>query len=74
MCKRISLMITAVILALSMALGGAVSAFADTNNLCQHHPEHKQCVTTGPGKSLESKGKAQEHNPNIRTERQLPNH
>ena len=74
MRKRISLMITAVILALSMALGGAASAFADTNNLCDNHPDHKQCRTTGPGKSLSSQGQAQEHNPNIRTERQLPNH
>jgi hypothetical protein len=63
--KRISLMITAAILALSMALGGAATAFADTDDLCQSHPNHKQCITTGPGKSLESKGKAQEHNPNI---------
>jgi hypothetical protein len=66
MRKRISLMITAVILVLTVALGGAASAFADTNNLCQSHPNHKQCITTGPGKSLDSKGAAAEHNPNVK--------
>jgi hypothetical protein len=71
MGKRITLLIAAVILALTMALGGA-TAFADTQNLCQTHPEHKQCVTTGPGKSESSKGKAQEHNKNIKTERDNP--
>ena len=71
MRKRITLLITAVILALTMALGGA-TAFADTENLCQKHPEHKQCVVTGPGKSEFSQGQAQEHNKNIKTERDNP--
>ena len=71
MRKRITLLITAVILALTMAFGTA-PAFADTENLCQTHPEHKQCVTTGPGKSEFSQGQAQEHNKNIKTERDNP--
>ena len=71
MRKRITLLITAVILALTMAFGTA-PAFADTENLCQTHPEHKQCVKTGPGKSEFSQGQAQEHNKNIKTERDNP--
>jgi Skp family chaperone for outer membrane proteins len=71
MRKRITLLIAALMLALTMAFGGA-TAFADTENLCQTHPEHKQCVVTGPGKSEFSQGQAQEKNKNIKTERDNP--
>ena len=71
MRKRITLLIAALMLALTMVFGGA-NAFADTENLCQTHPEHKQCVVTGPGKSEFSQGQAQEKNKNIKTERDNP--
>ena len=71
MRKRITLLIAAVMLALTMSFGAA-GAFADTENLCQTHPEHKQCVVTGPGKSEFSQGQAQEKNKNIKTERDNP--
>ncbi len=71
MRKRISLLVAALMLALTMTFG-SMAAFADTENLCQTHPEHKQCVLTGPGKSEFSQGQAQEKNKNIKEERDNP--
>ncbi len=51
MRKRISLLIAALMLALTMSFGGV--AFADPN--CdQVGGNNKNCVVTGPGKSTES--------------------
>jgi uncharacterized protein YggE len=70
MRKRISMLLTALMLALTMALGGAASAFADTNNLCDRHPNHKQCTVEGRGNSENTP--AVNHNPNITHERDNP--
>jgi hypothetical protein len=72
MRKRIALLLTALMLALTMAFGGAGAAFADTENLCQKHPTHKQCVETGPGNSENAPGGGTVNNPNIKTERDNP--
>ena len=71
MRKRISLLVAAFMLALTMSFG-TMAAFADPENLCETHPEHKQCVVTGPGKSEFSQGQAQEKNKNIKEERDNP--
>jgi len=66
MRKRISLLIAALMLALTMSFGGV--AFADPD--CSQVPNNKNCVTVvvGPGESENSKGKAQENNKNIKEE------
>jgi hypothetical protein len=70
MRKRIALLLTALMLALTMAFGGAGAAFAGTTNLCESHPDHKQCAVEGPGESENQP--AVNHNPNIRNERDNP--
>jgi Spy/CpxP family protein refolding chaperone len=71
MRKRITLLIAALMLALTMSFG-SMAAFADTENLCQNNPDHKQCVLVGPGESEFSQGQAQEKNKNIKEERDNP--
>jgi hypothetical protein len=68
MRKRITLLIAALMLALTMSFGGAGAAFADPN--CDQVTNNKNCVTTveGPGGSEDSQGQAQEKNKNIQTE------
>jgi hypothetical protein len=69
MRKRISLLIAALMLALTMSFGGAGTAFADPD--CdQVEDNNKNCVTTveGPGGSEDSQGQAQEKNKNIEEE------
>ena len=65
MRKRISLLIAALMLALTMSFGGATAAFADPD--CDQVPNNKNCVKDGPGKSENSRGKASEKNPNVET-------
>jgi hypothetical protein len=65
MRKRIALLITALMLALTMSFGGAGAAFADPD--CSQVPNNKNCVVDGPGKSENSKGQAKEKNPNVET-------
>ena len=62
MRKRISLLIAALMLALTMSFGGAGAAFADPD--CTQVPNNKNCVVDLPGKSENSQGQAQEKNPN----------
>jgi hypothetical protein len=61
MRKRISLLMAALMLALTMSLGGV--AFADPN--CDQVPNNKNRVVTGHGESENSSGKAQDKNPNV---------
>jgi hypothetical protein len=61
MRKRISVLIAALMLALTMSLGGV--AFADPD--CDKVPNNKNCVVEGPGNSENSQGNAQEKNPNV---------
>ena len=70
MRKRITLLIAALMMALTMALGAAGAAFADPNCEDPKHADHPNCVTTvnGPGGSENSKGKAAEKNPNFTSE------
>ncbi len=67
MRKRITLLVTAVIMALTMSFG-AGAAFADPN--CEQVPNNPNCVTVvvGPGESEDSQGNAQEKNKNIKEE------
>ena len=66
MRKRISLLIAALMLALTMSFGGAGAAFADPD--CDAVGDNnKNCVKDGPGKSENSRGKASEKNPNVET-------
>jgi hypothetical protein len=65
MRKRISLLIMALMLALTMSFGGAGAAFADPD--CNHVDSNKNCVKQGPGKSADSGGQASEKNPNVKT-------
>jgi hypothetical protein len=69
MRKRISLLIVAVIMALSMVFGGAGAAFADPN--CDRNPDHPNCELVGPGES-ETTPAAGGGNPNIQEEFQPP--
>ncbi len=64
MRKRISLLIAALMLALTMSFG-AGAAFADPD--CSKVPNNKNCVVEGPGNSENSGGQAQEKNPNVDT-------
>ena len=66
MRKRIALLLTALMLALTMAFGAAGAAFADPN--CEKVTNNPNCVLVGPGESEESQGKAQDKNPNIKRE------
>jgi len=70
MRKRIALLLTALMLALSMAMGAAGAAFADPNCDDPKHADHPNCVTRvdGPGGSENSNGRAAENNPNFTTE------
>jgi hypothetical protein len=66
MKKRITLLVTALMLALTMSFGGAGAAFADPD--CgQVGGRNKNCVKQGPGKSADSGGQASEKNPNVKT-------
>jgi hypothetical protein len=65
MKKRITLLVTALMLALTMSFGGAGAAFADPD--CNHVDSNKNCVKQGPGKSADSGGQASEKNPNVKT-------
>ena len=68
MRKRISLLIAALMLALTMSFG-AGAAFADPN--CgQVGDNNKNCqtVVVGPGESENSQGNAQDKNKNIKEE------
>ena len=68
MRRRITMLIMAAMLALTMSLGGAGAAFADPN--CDQVPNNKNCVVevVGPGESENSQGNAQENNKNIKEE------
>ena len=72
MRKRIALLLTALMLALTMAMGAAGAAFADPDCSDPKHADHPNCVTDGPGKSENSGGSAAEHNPNFTTEFEPP--
>jgi hypothetical protein len=63
MRKRITLLIAALMVALTMALG-AGTAFADPN--CAKVPNNPNCVKVGPGNSENTP--AAEHNPNVHDE------
>ncbi len=63
MRRRITMLIMAAMLALTMSLGGAGAAFADPN--CDQVPNNKNCVVEGPGESENSQGQAAEKNPNV---------
>ena len=65
MKKRISLLFTAFLVALTMSFGGAGAAFADPD--CDQVPNNKNCVVEGPGESENSQGQAKEKNPNVET-------
>ena len=69
MRKRISLLIAALMLALTMSFGavGGV-AFADPD--CSGKTSNKNCqtVVVGPGESENSQGNAQDKNKNIKEE------
>ena len=64
MRKRIALLLTALMLALTMSFGGAGAALADPD--CNQVPNNN-CVKDGPGKSERSNGQAVEKNPNVKT-------
>ena len=64
MRKRITLLIAALMMALTMSFG-SVAAFADPD--CDQVPNNKNCVVDGPGKSEGSQGQAKEKNPNVET-------
>ena len=66
MRRRITMLIMAAMLALTMSLGGAEAAFADPN--CDQVTNNKNCVVEGPGESENSQGQAQEKNKNIKEE------
>ena len=66
MRRRITMLIMAAMLALTMAIGGSGAAFADPD--CSKVPNNKNCVVEGPGNSENSGGQAQNNNPNIETE------
>ena len=63
MRRRITMLMMAAMLALTMAIGGAGAAFADPD--CSQVPNNKNCVVEGPGNSENSGGQAQEKNKNI---------
>jgi hypothetical protein len=63
MRKRISVLIAALMLALTMSFG-AGAAFADPD--CSQVPNNKNCVVEGPGNSENSQGNAQDKNKNIK--------
>jgi hypothetical protein len=63
MIRRITILLTALMLALTMSFGGAGAAFADPD--CDQVPNNKNCVVEGPGGSEDSQGQAQEKNPNV---------
>ena len=65
MRKRISLLVMALMLALTMSFGGAGAAFADPD--CNHVDSNKNCVKQGPGKSSDNDGQAKDKNPNVKT-------
>ena len=68
MRKRITLLIAALMVALTMAFG-AGAAFADPD--CATHPDHPNCVLTGPGNS-ENTSATGGGNPNIVDEFEPP--
>jgi hypothetical protein len=61
MRKRITILVAALMLTLTMAIG-AGTAFADPD--CSEVPNNKNCVVEGPGNSENTKA-AQGGNPNI---------
>jgi hypothetical protein len=63
MRKRVTLLMAALMVALSMALGVG-AAFADPN--CAKVPNNKNCVLVGPGESETTPAAA--HNPNVHDE------
>jgi hypothetical protein len=66
MRKRITLLIAALMVALTMSFGGAGAAFADPD--CgQVGDNNKNCKKDGPGGSENSNGNAADHNPNFKT-------
>jgi hypothetical protein len=66
MRRRIALLLTALMLALTMVAGPVASgAFADPD--CNHVDSNKNCVKDGPGKSEDSGGNNLDKNPNVET-------
>jgi hypothetical protein len=61
MIRRITILVMALMIALSMALGAAGAAFGDPD--CAKVPNNKNCVLVGPGKSETTP--AATHNPNV---------
>jgi hypothetical protein len=51
MRKRITLLVVALMMALSMAFGAAGTAFADPNCADPKHADHPNCERFGPGNS-----------------------
>lgn len=70
MIRRITILVLALMMALTMALGGAGAAFGDPD--CAKVPNNKNCVLVGPGNSENSSGNAAAHNPNIYKDFQPP--
>ena len=68
MIRRITILVMALMMALSMALGGAGAAFGDPD--CDKVPNNKNCVLVGPGKSEQTPAVGK--NPNIYEDFQPP--
>jgi hypothetical protein len=66
MRRRITILVTALMLALMMSFGGAGAAFAQPN--CAQVPNNPNCVVVGPGESENAPGQGTANNPNIGTE------
>jgi hypothetical protein len=65
MRKRITILVAAVVMALTMAFG-SVTAFAAFTSVCSNHPEKCQTSTTQNGNSTTS------HNYSVSTTRNTP--
>jgi hypothetical protein len=68
--KRISLLITAALMAAMMMVATAAPAFADPDNKCERDPDFKQCEKFGPGNSENTSAFGK--NPNTGVERDNP--
>ena len=70
--KRIIMMLVLAALFVMAMTAAAFPAAADTENLCQNHPEHKQCVTRNPGGVVNSPSCQPDRNPHCTTDRDNP--
>ncbi len=69
--KRILLVLTVAAMFVVAMTFAAVPAFAGPENLCENHPEHKQCQTRNPG-GQEGGCPPTSNNPNCTTVRDNP--